>query len=778
MLQSNMRCLNNLLLYLLFFAFPGIAQVSHVLLPQLKGNVIDNRQHPLPGAQVMLMASDTLVTAAITNEKGDFILEKVDKREYVLRISMLGFKSMSQPVQVLHSIRFSPFILEEDTLTLSEVVVNADRRDLISFQTGSATFHLSTEALRSRDAFEALREIPKLVINETTRDVKLNDGRIPLILIDGVNRPGMISSLNPADIETVEVIQQASARYRGNEDATCIVNIKMRKSKDQMSVNGYVYSRHALPGWFGITGGSVSAGGRRASFYLNVQQFYFYHDDKNMANMLMAGDFIRHLSGNNRYSSNDLHISGGGDWLISDQNLLAYNVSVGTNPYHVKVNLEGRAKKLFTSSQDKVSSFQHLENNDFINTYGLYYRHIFDEYHQLEVTGNVGFFHNTSNGERKEKGDLYAYITQINLDNAKKSVELDLNFDFTVADCLTGNVGANTYFQKTKIDDLLDYNPFFNYKDWREYIYADIRNRRERKFSYRLSVGFDWVRTNAGGKKSSYINWVPSISLAYHFNNHSNLQMNLSRERVSPPISELNPCNTSTDSLRLLVGNPYLKPYMDNGIDLRYTFSGKGIYVEPYMSYNYFTDLIESTGSLQGNIYKQTYENVSSKHQFRAGFSTRWKLLTFGNLNLGTYYIKDFIQDCPFSGNGWGANGYLNLYYKKVSLSVNVTYQAASFSRLEKKWSTPESEALLTWNLSENWRLQAGLRYFASGSNRSRNWIKDGDYSYYNRVLYHDRFLMPMLGFSYIFHKKGTYKQRQAKQINLKDEGLGKIKLE
>lgn len=778
MLQNSMKYLSNLLIFLLLFSLPTFAQVSDVLLSQIRGCVVDNQKRPLPGVQVMLIIDDSIVTAAITNEKGNFIIDKVKKNQYILKISILGFKSMSKPVQVSHSVRLSPFVLEEDTVTLNEVIVNADRRDLISFQTGSAIFHLSTQALRSRDAFEALQEIPKLVINETTREIKLNDGRTPLILIDGVSRPGLISSLNPADIETVEVIQQASARYRGNQDGTCILNIKMKKSREQMSVNGYVYSRHALPGWFGITGGSVSAGGERTSTYLNVQQFYFYHDDKDMDNTLIADNLIRHLSGNNRYSANDLRVSGGGDWLISDHDFLAYNVSVKTNPYHVKVNLEGMAKDLFTSSQDKVSSFQNLENNDFINTYGLYYRHMFDENHHLEVTGNVGFFRNNSNGEREEKGDSYAYITKINLDNAKKSGELDLNFDFVVADFLLGNVGVNTYFQKTKIDDLLDYNPLFNYKDWREYIYADIRNRREQKFSYRLSVGFDWVRANAGGKKSSYINWVPSISLAYYFNDHSNLQMNLSRERISPPISELNPCNTSTDSLRLLVGNPYLKPYMDNEIDLRYTFSGKGIYVEPYVSYNYFTDLIESTGSLQGNIYKQTYENVSSKHQFRAGFSTRWKLLTFGNLNLGTYYIKDFIQDCPFSGNGWGANGYLNLYYKKVSLSVNVTYQAASFSRLEKKWSTPESEALLTWNLSGNWRLQAGLRYFASGSNRSRNWIKDGNYSYYNRVLYHDRFLMPMLGFSYIFHKKGAYKQRQAKQINLKDEGLGKIKLE
>lgn len=801
-----MKWLSYLIVFLFLLNFSAPAQENMLPVYPLNGSVTDAHVRPLPGVQVMLIQADTLVTAAITNEKGDFILERVQKGAYQIRLSMLGFKSIEKPVHISRAARLSPFLLEEDTVALDEIVVKADRRDLIAFQAGSAAFHLSTEALRAQDAFEALREIPKLTIDETTREIKLNDGRTPLILIDGINRPGLLSSLNPADIETVEIIDQASARYRGNQAGTCIVNIKMKKGRQRMYVDGYVYSRHEVEGVFGITGGSIAAGNKKTSFYLNLQQFYFHHDDKEMDNTLVSGDLVRHLNGNNRYTANDLRISGGGDWLISDRDYLAYHLAVATNPYHVEVDMQGTADRPSSSVAPKVSalagqksfsfeeglssskekgvtgeelhSAQKVESNYFTHTYGLYYRHTFADDRHWEATANVGFYDATSDGDRKETSNLYAYTTRIDLKNAKRSFELDLNYDFSVAGRLLGNVGANTYFQRTKTDDRADPNPLFNYKDWTEYIYADIRNKTGERFSYQLSVGLDWVRANAAGQKNSYINWVPSLSLAYQLSSRSHLQFNLSRERISPPISTLNPCNTSTDSLRLMVGNPYLKPYIDNGADLRYTFSGKGIYVEPYLTYDYYTDLIEPTGTLQGNVYRQTYENKENQHRLRTGITTRWALSTFGNINIGTYYRKDFIRPCPYSGNGWGANGFLYVYYKKVSLSVNVTYEAASYTRTEKKWATPESEALLTWNLPRNWRLQGSLRYFAAGNNRSLDRIRDGNYHYDNRVLYHDRYLMPMIGISYVFHKSGSTKQRQTKQIDMRDNGLQGIKVE
>lgn len=582
------------------------------------------------------------------------------------------------------------------------------------------------------------------------------------------------------------MIDQASARYRGKEEGTCILNIKLKKGRDQVYVDGYVYSRHQPLGLFGITGGSVAIGNKKTSFYTNVQQFYFHHDDKDLDNTLISGDLGRHLSGNNRYTANDVRVSGGGDWLISDRDYLAYNLQVETNPYHVEVDMEGNttrssslSEKLYSSSGSiDLYSSQKAKNNYFTNTYGLYYRRTYNKEHYLEATGNIGFFHSTSDGDRQEASDLYTYATQINLDNTKRSFELDLNYDFSLVDRFIGNVGGNTYFQSTKIDDQADGNPVFIYKDWTEYVYADLQNKQDEKLFYRLSVGLDLVRADAGGKKNSYVNWVPSVSLSYHFTTRSSLQLNLSRERISPPIDQLNPCNTSTDSLREIVGNPYLKPYIDNGVDLRYTFSGKGIYLEPYVTYDYFTDLVEPTGFLQGNVYRQTYENINHKHQLRAGISTRWSLSTFGNMNLGTYYQKDFIEGCPYPANGWGANGFLYLYYKKVSLSINVTYQAATYTRTEKKWTTPESEAMFTWNLPKNWRLQASLRYFTAGNYRTRNWIKDGNYSYYNRVLYHDRYMMPMIGVSYVFHKNGKSKQRSIKQIHSMDKGLKGIIVE
>lgn len=84
-------------------------------------------------ARVMLTQADTIVTAAITNEKGHFILERMQKSVYQLRLSMLGFKSIEKPIHISGAARLSLFLLGEDTVALDEIVVKADDRYFVCF---------------------------------------------------------------------------------------------------------------------------------------------------------------------------------------------------------------------------------------------------------------------------------------------------------------------------------------------------------------------------------------------------------------------------------------------------------------------------------------------------------------------------------------------------------------------------------------------------------------------------------------------------------------------
>lgn len=412
---------------------------------------------------------------------------------------------------------------------------------------------------------------------------------------------------------------------------------------------------------------------------------------------------------------------------------------------------------------------QQLNNDYYTNVYSLYYKHTFTSDQHLEATGKYGLFGSGSNGWRSETSDIYSYKNLIDMDNKKQSLSLELNYDLSIPDKVGFNVGANTYLQKTKLDDITDAFPVFDYKGAQEYIYADVRNLTESKLSYMASLGVDMVFINAGGVTSRYINFMPSASLSYGFNSKNVLQLSFSRNRISPSVSYLNPRNTSTDSLFVTVGNPYLKPAISNNLRLSYAWSSKGVYLEPYVKYSYYSGLVQATGSVDGGVYTQTYENKNRQSVIQSGLTGRVNLGEWGNLNATVYYEKSIYKNMPFSGDAIGGNVNLYLSYKKVSLNAFMFYSGYSYSLTSKLISTPQSEVTLTWRLPKGWNLNAGIRDM--GKSYYRTWTEDVNYSAYSRMDNKDRGWMPLIGVSYYFHSK-QQQNRNTKRMYNSDEGL------
>lgn len=737
---------------------------------KLTGQIEGGGHVKLEGATLLVLAADTLLAGAVSDAKGAFSISGLPAGTYHIQLSLLGYKPYEQDLQVSGNTKLQLPPLIEDTRLLDEVVVSADRRDLIKRSAGKSTFLLSKQALKSANVYDALQEIPKLMVDGTNRKISLSNGTSPLILVNGVNRPGYIESLDPSDIEEVEVVENPSSRYRGEQTVQAILNLKVKRKK-QTYANGNLYSRHHPEGVFGVSGASFEIGNSLSSLYLNAQHFYFHNDDGETDSYSRNGDFVRELSGTSRYNAQSVYLNLGGDWIANDKNYWAFGISFITNPTRQRDEKSGIVRS-DSEPASPLTTWLALKNNYYTNTNNLFYRHTFNNTHHLEVTASLGFAGSGSGGNRSEKSSLYAYDSNIDLDNIKQSLKTEANYDYTIGTQIAANVGANTYLQKMRIDDRLDLFVPFAYKNLTEYIYADIQSKWDKPFSYMVSLGVDMVFNQSDGEKNRYINFVPSASFTYNFNKKNSLQLNFQRSRTSPEATMLNPRNTSTDSLYVIVGNPLLKPSVSNSADVRYTYQYKNLYLEPFVTYSYHTDMIQNVGSTEGAVYKQTFENTDRMQNLKSGLTARINLSTFGNLNLTGYYRKYFIRDASFSGNSWGMNGFLFLYYKKVSLRMNVFYEKFQYTRTTKIDFTPESEATVTWNLPKGWSLNAGLRYFAAGSFYNRMWVKDGAYESYANKNFSDRYMMPLVGVQYYFRNKINMKWRNKKQLYNQDTGI------
>lgn len=738
----------------------------------VSGNVRNQEKLPLQGCTVWFTQADSLVGGSTTDKKGDFLLKGLPQGKYICHVSMIGFKKMEYSFSLAGNMHLPQFLLEEDATQLKEVVVTGDKRNIVQNKAGSTTFFLSERAKKASNAYEALVEIPKLLVNPISRELSLATGGKPLILINGIKRPSYIEVLDPELIESVEIIDTPSARYLGDESVTCILNIHLKRVPTPTYVNGNFFTQHAVTSWHGVSGANLELGNTSSSLYLNAQHFYFDKDKSDIYSDVQSGDILQKFSGKSTYSANSVYVNLGGDRIFSDKNYAAFAVKYIGNPSDVERDNKGTVGYQSDKRSSEASKYQLTHNKYHQATAYLYYKHTFNKQQSLEVTGNYAYSSSGSVGEQSEQNDFYQYNNLLDFSNDRHYGKLDLDYTNLINNKYTLNAGSNTSYSATNIDDLKDQFPVYPYGRWQEYLYIGFDNNRSgAKFNYALSLGIDMMFSDADHVKNHYIDFLPAVALAYTFNQKHSLKLTYSRSRFSPSAAQLNPRNTSSDSLLIQQGNPYLTPNLQENFRLSYTLNYKKFYMEPFVNYYYSSDLISAVGTMKDNIYINTYENFLCANILQTGATFRYNL-PFGNINLTASYKKRYQKDLAFSGDTWSTNAFGYFYYKKLSLMLNVGYETASYGFTEKTEGIPYSNVSFAWTLPKGWQLKLMSQNFLCSNMSSKTWVKDKNYNSYSTQLTSDRSPMFLIGVSYFFKNKVENKWRQKKQFYNTDNEL------
>ena len=741
----------------------------------ISGHVKNVSGESLVGCSVMLLQSDSIIGGTITDSHGDFGIQGLNAGSYSCRVSMLGYKSVDHTFQVNYKVKLPDFVLEEDPVMLQEVQIEGDRRNAVQQRAGSSTYFLSEHAKQSNTAFEALREIPKLRVNSVTKSIGLSDGSSPLILINGVKRANYVNLLDPKLIESVEIIDNPSARYRGEESVGSILNIKMKRNVSAY-MNGEIYAQHSPIKQNGAFGQNVEVGKSTSSLYLNMMQFYFGNDHSENSLSTSTPDLNQHLAGKKIHDIRSYSATLGGDHIISDKDYLAFSLTYIGNPSESKSHQQGKIAypKRYLISDATVHAKE--KNKFYAPNAHFYYKHSFNQRQSLELTGFYSYSMNASDNERQEKNDFFLLNNHIDYNNQRHYGKVDLDYLHPLGRKHRLSVGSNTSYASTDIDDRADILPLYNHQHWQEYIYAGIDNNDSNsKFNYSLSLGVDYIRSNADGSKNDYTNLLPNASLSYRFNAKHALKLKYMRVRMSPSVSQLNPRNSSNDSLHVQVGNPYLTPVLVDEVALNYNLQYKGFYFTPQITYAYYADWIAPVGWLQDNVYIDTYANQSCVHQLQ--FSTEMGYnFNYGNVGVLGYYRKHIQHGMQYSGDIWYGNLFANFYYKQWNLNFYIQYQNASYSRFSKSETRPFCNLTLSRQLPKNWNVSLYLENFIFTGAHDKNWISNADYASFSSFRMKDRCPVVRLSITYTFRNKVEQKWRNKKRFYNSDRELQNIK--
>ncbi|UEG52477.1 TonB-dependent receptor [Mucilaginibacter daejeonensis] len=211
----------------------------------VNGKVTDNKGQPLVGVSVKVQGT---TSGTVTDVNGQFRL-KVADRNAKLVFSYTGFVTQEQALTAGTVLNIT---LLEDTKNLADVVVvgyGAQRKATVTGSVARANLAAFKDAPNVNIAQSLQGSVPGLNVgpvtgagNTPTIRVRgqntLGGTQNVLIVLDGIQFNGSLASINPDDIESIDVLKDASSTaVYGAQAANGVLLITSRKGKGAPRVN-------------------------------------------------------------------------------------------------------------------------------------------------------------------------------------------------------------------------------------------------------------------------------------------------------------------------------------------------------------------------------------------------------------------------------------------------------------------------------------------------------------------------------------------------------------
>ncbi len=729
----------------------------------IKGCVLDQQKQPIIYASVALLASDSLslVAGTITDDLGNFELQNIPPDQYYISLSYIGYKPLKQKID-LTSDQEHFFILENENYMLDDVEITANRSDLVKHSAIGKSFMLSESATKKKNILEAMQEIPVLDIDPNTRKIMMIDGSKPLILINGMRREGGISSINVEDILSVDVAQTASAEFM-REGYTSVVNIRTRKKKESYRMfNGGFYTHPLIH--FGLADGSYEFGNTKYSLYFSAQSFAFLNNKSNITETTKTTNTLREAVYKRRANYSDSYFVLGGDLKWSDSDYSSFSVAFTYLPQNSHSKGDVQISDYILDEKANYKYIRDYNDKSKGGSLNIYHKHTFsgsaiDFLFSIHINDNKNKSFQTEENEKEEIFKNYNYH------NKRTSGNFSPSYQFSIWGIQT-KFGLNTFYAYNKIVNNTTRSSEFEHKEWNQYTYFDI-NHTWNKFSLSASIGIDAVFRNVENNRNEYINFRPVFNLGYRSNQYHSFSFNYNMQATSPDIIQLNPFNTSSDTLSIITGNPYLKPYQTQNFRLNYTFTGKGLYIEPFFTYKITNDAIVTTGHYNSNgQYVESLINKEDYYLWTVGSIFRYSINKVGFIGLNAAYNSIRFPEISQKDNYFTGRINLGLNFNKISISGSYPLPSNIYGKYKRYYSSPDSRLSISYAVNSCLDISIRMRYIL-WKHHTERWTDMPNYSYHFDNQFSNRGNIIMFGIRYrMQHKKTPSKQNKLQNID------------
>jgi len=654
----------------------------------IKGKIVDaGTKTPLDYVNVALFKEESENPSAgvVSDKKGDFLLPNVENGKYILRISFVGYTTLSIPLNVTNNeLNIGEILLIEDSKSLSEVQVLGQGTQM-RFDIDKKVFSVDQNiASAGGSATEVLQNIPSVDV-DNEGNVSLRNSENVEVWINGKpsgltadNRAQVLQQMPAESIESIEVMTNPSAKF--NPEGTAgIINIVLKKNRKAGyygSVSaGAMYSQGAKPG--GTLGASINYSSSKldANFNVGYRAMSFVGGSETKRSNLSGVDTLSILtqsSVNNR-AFGGVFLRGGLDYHITDNHtisltgfgmtgqmegndtttnrLVDFTTGNTSRYYSRKVNETGIRRSMSLSLDYKWEIDKEGSTLMSSLSYSQHKRGMDNLITQTDLLTNseipvLGLAQSTV-GQNKE----WMY----KLDYTKKFSEnsrLEAGWQSTASARLSPS-SARDSINHT---ELLAYFNKFNYNEQIHAGYITYGTRFFDKFSiqggvraeYMLRSANNTIKNNSGDLVTSEIDLspsfrlFPSMYLSYSLPENNELQLNYTSRINRPRGRQINPFRDYSDSTNISYGNPTLTPEYANALEFNYLKSWDEHSISASAYYRFTNQIIQGVSFINGGTMESTYMNLTNSKSSGVEIVAKNRLFKILNLtsSLNLYYNK------------------------------------------------------------------------------------------------------------------------------------------
>ncbi|WP_417882701.1 TonB-dependent siderophore receptor [Xanthomarina gelatinilytica] len=280
-----------ILAFILFTHFSFAQQAT------ITGTVTDSNQMPIIGVNVSLKNTSK---GAQTNEKGSFEISNLESGDYVLTLSYLGFKTKDIALSISNNqnLDLGNITLYEGNEILTEVVINGERRNMFSRKKTAYVSKLPLKDIENTQVYSTItNEILKSQTVTNFDDALKNATGVEQLwtstgrggdgagyyslrgfsvqpqLVNGL--PGLTNgTINPANIERIEVLKGPSATLFGNAVSSYGGLINVVTKKPYVGTGGELSFTSGSYGLNQIVGDFNSALSKKENIYFRLNTAY------------------------------------------------------------------------------------------------------------------------------------------------------------------------------------------------------------------------------------------------------------------------------------------------------------------------------------------------------------------------------------------------------------------------------------------------------------------------------------------------------------------------